>query len=164
MNRKIATKRALFFAASLIYAIVVIAAAFRFSQLERFDLVANKAISSFTGLLEGADLAPALQQGVVPFVIPADAEAFAKMVRARRSHLHYDMGVFEMHMGGGNTFRWAQHWYRNQKLGIAYVLNPATFGEEVDGFELVYTDIGSAPEGRNVPRLIKTYVFAKDGQ
>ena len=93
---------------------------------------------------------------------------FESVLRSNRHALEYhqDHDLFELHLGRGNTFRWAKD-PRTNTRGMTFVLNPRPFierrlePEELEGWVLANVSIMYGPEkGRTVPRLLKNYSFA----
>ena len=97
-------------------------------------------------------------------------DTFANVVRSNRHALEYHMDhdLFELHLGGGNTFRWAKDWRANTR-GMTFVLNPQPFieagleTENLEGWTLANVNMMYGPEsGQTVPRLLKNYSFAAE--
>ena len=96
-------------------------------------------------------------------------DTFENVLRNNRHALEYHMDhdLFELHLGGGNTFRWAKDWRTNTR-GMTFVLNPQPFinaglePENLEGWTLANINIMLGLEsGQTVPRLLRNYSFAK---
>ena len=94
-------------------------------------------------------------------------DTFENILRSNRHALEYhtDHVLFELHLGGGNAFRWAKDWRTNTR-GMTFVLNPQPFVEagleleNLQGWALTNVNIMHGQEsGQTVPRLLKNYSF-----
>ena len=101
----------------------------------------------------------------------ADAlSVFENVIRNGRSHLEYHMehDLFELHLGGGHTFRWAKDPQTNTR-GMTFVLNPEPFIEagldpdQLEGWTQADVTMMHGPQrGQTVPRLLRNYSFAAE--
>ena len=96
-------------------------------------------------------------------------DVFETLLRSNRHALEYHMehDLFELHLGGGNTFRWAKDWRTNTR-GMTFVLNPRPFidaglePKNLEGWVSANIRMMLGPEiGQTVPRLLKNYSFAE---
>ena len=96
-------------------------------------------------------------------------DTFEKVLRSNRHALEYHMDhdLFELHLGGGNTYRWAKDWRTNTR-GMTFVLNPKPLveagleTENLEGWTFANINMMHGPEkGQTVPRLLKNYSFAQ---
>ena len=94
---------------------------------------------------------------------------FENVLRSNRNALEYhtDHDLFELHLGDGNTFRWAKDWRTNTR-GMTFVLNPESLieagldTENLEGWTYANINMMHGPErGQTVPRLLKNYSFAE---
>jgi hypothetical protein len=95
-------------------------------------------------------------------------DTFENVLRSNRHALEYhtDKDLFELHLGGGNAFRWAKDWRTNTQ-GMTFILNPQPFVEagleleNLEGWRVADIDIMHGPESsQTVLRLLKNYTFA----
>ena len=95
-------------------------------------------------------------------------DTFEKVLRSNRHALEYHMDhdLFELHLGGGNTYRWAKDWRTNAR-GMTFVLNPQPLVEagleieNLEGWTFANINMMHGPErGQTVPRILKNYSFA----
>ena len=94
-------------------------------------------------------------------------DVFETVLRSNRHALEYHMDhdLFELHLGRGNTFRWAKDWRTNTR-GMTFVLNPRPFieagldPENLAGWSFANVNIMYGPKkGQTVPRLLKNYSY-----
>ena len=94
-------------------------------------------------------------------------DTFENVLRSNRHALEYHMDhdLFELHLGGGNAYRWAKDWRANTR-GMTFVLNPQPLieagleAENLEGWTFASINMMHGPErGQTVPRLLKNYSF-----
>jgi hypothetical protein len=92
-------------------------------------------------------------------------DIFENLLRSNRDSLEYHMDhdVFEFHLGGGHSFRWAKEWQTNTS-GMVFVLNPEPFinaglsPQALEGWALVNVTLQHG-RGQTVSRLLKNHPF-----
>ena len=116
---------------AILYAVAVIAISFQFSNIRRFDVVANQAIAAFENIMENTPATDILRTHSVFENVTYDD--FYHFVWERRDMLHYnkDLYIFELCVGGDNIFRWAHHWQDNEET-IGFL----TVDDELTAFDL----------------------------